>query len=494
MVLPETTEHPSPPGEDIESKLADRLAQVARGYSAAERIHDSIPASFRYWNERYIKPAMLSMSVGETPHDMFVQRLVEQFQAKPDRRLQFVSIGAGECAEEIAVARRLIAAGRENFSFECIDVASGALERAKSAADAAGVGRNFVFLNGVYAQSQHTTVDAVMANQCLHHFTDLEFTFDKIKQTIGDDGIFLTNDMIGRNGHMLWPEALAVVDRLWERLPAKYRYNHCMEQLEEKYSNWDNSKEENEGIRAQDILPELIKRFHFDFFFAAGNITSSIFGRHYGDNFDPGVAEDLEWIDQISRLDFDLIDVGFLTPVLMFACMSNRQGPTQCYRHWTPEFCVRKASPIETPDAGAYRLGETLLFSQRLPTDECLIEGWSSPEVGGVWSNAPMSLVRIPFRGGLAPGRYLLSLSGFQFTANGIEPGGISLSVNDKTTRLQLIDTQHAAIEFESAGQAELTVRFRYDRCFSPSALGINADSRALALRLISMTVAEAPP
>src|SRR5579862_6258369 len=70
----------------------------------------------------------------------------------------------------------------------------------------------------------------------------------------------------------------------------------------------------------------------------------------------------------------------------------------------------------------------------------------------------------------------------------------VSLTDNDKTTRLQLIDTQHAAIEFESAGQAELTVRFRYDRCFSPSALGINADSRALALRLISMTVAEAPP
>ncbi len=432
------------------------------------------------------------MIEGETPQDMFVLKLTEQFLAKPGRRLQFVSIGAGECAEEIGVARRLVAAGHDNFSFECIDIATGALERAKAAAIAHGVGANFDYLPGDYAQSRHAKVDAVMANQCLHHLTDLESVFDKIKQTIGRDGIFLTNDMIGRNGHMLWPEALAIVDRLWERLPEKYRYNNCLEQLETRYSNWDNSREENEGIRAQDILPELVKRFHFDFFFAISNITNSLLGRHYGDNFDPNVAEDLELIEQISRLDFDLIDVGFLTPVLMFACMSNGDGPTQCFRHWTPEFCLRKGNAIESLDGAAFAVGETLSFSQRLATGDCLVEGWSSPEVGGVWSNAPESEVRIPIRGGLAPGRYSLLLTGFQFAIAGVDPGQFSLSVNEQTRRMRLSDGQVGLIDFESKGQAELVARFKYDRCFTPSALGPSSDSRALALRLISMTVTAA--
>ena len=48
----------------------------------------------------------------------------------------------------------------------------------------------------------------VMANQALHHFVELEMLFDKVFQVLAVDGFFLTDDMIGRNGHMRWPEAL----------------------------------------------------------------------------------------------------------------------------------------------------------------------------------------------------------------------------------------------------------------------------------------------
>ncbi len=77
------------------STLSYRLDQTAKRYSESERIHDDIPASYRYWNTKYVAPAMRSMIEGETPQDMFVLKLTVQFLAKPGRRLQFVSVGAG---------------------------------------------------------------------------------------------------------------------------------------------------------------------------------------------------------------------------------------------------------------------------------------------------------------------------------------------------------------------------------------------------------------
>src|SRR2546421_428065 len=83
---------------------------------------------------------------------------------------------------------------------------------------------------------------------------ELEVLFDKIYQTLHPDGYFVTDDMIGRNGHMRWPEALTVFNALWKELPEKYKYNHQLKRLEIEFDNWDCSKEAFEGIRSQDIL------------------------------------------------------------------------------------------------------------------------------------------------------------------------------------------------------------------------------------------------
>ena len=43
--------------------------------------------------------------------------------------------------------------------------------------------------------------DAVIANQSLHHVTNLEGLFDAIRHSLHPTGVFVTSDMIGRNGH-----------------------------------------------------------------------------------------------------------------------------------------------------------------------------------------------------------------------------------------------------------------------------------------------------
>ena len=58
-----------------------------------------------------------------------------------------------------------------------------------------------------------------------------------------DGGIFATCDMIGRNGHVRWPEAAQIVHRTWRITPESYRYNHALRQVDQAYPDLDCSGE-----------------------------------------------------------------------------------------------------------------------------------------------------------------------------------------------------------------------------------------------------------
>ena len=81
---------------------------------------------------------------------------------------------------------------------------------------------------------------------------------------------------------MRWPEALFQVNELWRELPERYHHNRQLRRMEPEYENWDCSKEGFEGIRAQDVLPELLKRFHFKLFVGFGNVVDIFVDRSFG--------------------------------------------------------------------------------------------------------------------------------------------------------------------------------------------------------------------
>ena len=62
---------------------------------------------------------------------------------------------------------------------------------------------------------------------------------------------------------MRWPEALELIQGIWKFIPDHYKTNHQLKRVEQQYQNWDCSKKGFEGIRAQDILPLLVKKFSF---------------------------------------------------------------------------------------------------------------------------------------------------------------------------------------------------------------------------------------
>jgi len=210
------------------------------------------------------------------------------------------------------------------------------LSRGTELARQCGLADRFVFQEADLSKwhpEQSTPI--VMAHHSLHHMVPLEQIFENVRQAIGKDGYFLSCDMIGRNGHMRWPEALAIVHDLWRTMPDRYKYNHLLSRYEELYDNW-------EGIRAQDILPLLVKNFHFESFVAYGNLPDVFVDRAFGHNFDTTNPEDTAFIDRIATMSDHLIDEGVLKPTQMAAAMRLEPcAPPRCYKHWTPEFCIR---------------------------------------------------------------------------------------------------------------------------------------------------------
>lgn len=194
------------------------------------------------------------------------------------------------------------------------------LERGKQIAKESGVLGNMIFVEADFnTWEPHNLYHGVMANQSLHHVTRLEHLFDQVKKTLHKDGSFVISDMIGRNGHQRWPEALVIVQKYWKRLPDKKKFNVLLNRLEKNYDNWDCSKEGFEGIRAQDILPLLVQRFECEKFIGFGNVIDIFVDRCFGHNYSIESQEDKNIIDEVHAEDESGFASGSLTPTHMIA-------------------------------------------------------------------------------------------------------------------------------------------------------------------------------
>ncbi len=317
-------------------------------FAAVERVHD-LPAIHVYWEHEHLAPLFRDFGF-ETLEDFFSQELAHALRSSPvptktvNATNVIVSVGSGNCDFEVSLAKVLVSAGLDNFRIECMDINTEMLRRGQALAQAAGVAPFIIPLQADFNSwnPEGGRYLAVLANQSLHHVVNLEGLLDAVKRSLRPDGIFLVSDMIGRNGHMRWPEALAIVNEFWSRLPAHYRAHRLLGTTEEQYVNFDCSKAGFEGIRAQDILPLLVQRFSFKVFVPFGNVIDAFVDRGIGPNFDPDKAWDRDFIDQVHAADVEAMLAGRIKPTHMVAAMSTT--PLALTRHpelLDPEFCVR---------------------------------------------------------------------------------------------------------------------------------------------------------
>lgn len=329
------------PHNAVSNEYQKRLDREVEFFKSYENVHD-LPQIFHYWSNRYLVPKFHPFGF-QNPKEFFVLYMTRVCKNFTSETCRFVSIGAGNCDLDVEICEKLLQSNIKNFTTECLDINKDMLNRGKALASEKGLAEKMVFsqcdLNSWQPKRQYHLVAAI---QCLHHFAELETLFAKIREALHLDGYFVADDMIGRNGHMRWPEALELVSELWKELPTKYKYNCRLKRVEPEYENWDCSTEGFEGIRSQDILPLLTKRFGFDFFIAFGNVIDIFVDRCFGHNFDPNNQWDREFIDRVHLLDETKIEAGVIKPTHMMAAMKkNLSAKTTIYKHLTPEYCTR---------------------------------------------------------------------------------------------------------------------------------------------------------
>jgi ubiquinone/menaquinone biosynthesis C-methylase UbiE len=333
---------PRPRGGSMETTYAQRLEAELAAF--ANRVDISaLPGSHNYVANRYWLPRMqaLGFSSIDDFYLNYLQRVAEIGQA-PRRVL---SVGAGNCDHELRLAGLVRERGLAPWEFVCLDINPAMLARGQAGAEGAGLAGQLVFFTADANtwQPQDGEFGAVMASHSLHHIVELELLFDKIRRALAPGGYFLVNDMIGRNGHQRWPEVMKLMKPLWRVLEDRHKFNHHTQMVEKEFINWDYSREGFEGIRAQDILPLLLRTFAFEMFFGFANLIDPFIDRAFGFNFNPELPTDRQFLDLVVALDDHLLELGEFKPTHALAALTAlpQTAEPRCHKHLTPGFCVR---------------------------------------------------------------------------------------------------------------------------------------------------------
>jgi SAM-dependent methyltransferase len=322
------------------AKIRDELER----YADQEEVHD-LPEIYHFWSEQYCIPLLKEVGF-DGLNEFFDTHVADQCARVAPRRARLVSLGAGNGDTEIGIAERLDQRGVKNLELVLLELNPAMLDRARAAALDRGMDDRVrsvpTDLNSWRADG---VTDIYFANHSLHHVVELESVFSEIEASMSAEGVLLVNDMIGRNGHVRWPEAKDLVDRIWSMAPERYRWNRFQQAVDERYPDFDCSTSGFEGIRSQDILPLLLGRFHPEDYLCFANVVDPFVDRIYGPNFDATKAEDLAFIDAVGRLDDAAIDLQLVTPTHLIAAFRTR--PVQCRypRERSPQRTVRSPTP-----------------------------------------------------------------------------------------------------------------------------------------------------
>lgn len=323
------------------SEYNARVEAQIRQYEFVDNMHE-LPPSFHHFSVHHIAPRVREVFGVSSLPEMFVAGLIRD--CPKDARLRFLSIGSGDAWLEIEVAQKILAAGFRSFVIECAEISPVMNARASARVASLGLAEHVqlrqVDINTWVPQGWY---DGAMAHHSLHHVVELEHVFLNLRRVLRPEANFCVADVIGRNGHMRWPEVLEYVNSIWAFLPPEKKLNHQMKRLEEEFVNWDCSKEGFEGIRAQDILPLMLGFFRFRSFTAWGGLIEVFFDRGFGWNFDPADPRDRAFSDFVARLNDDLIEAGRIRPTQMLAYLGTGEleAAPKLFRRLRPEDAVR---------------------------------------------------------------------------------------------------------------------------------------------------------
>jgi SAM-dependent methyltransferase len=303
--------------------LAERAAfSLTPQYQA-----ETLPAIFHYWSGRFLAPDAQRLGI-DSPEAFFLKRIL-QCATAGSAPVHVLSVGSGACSMEIGLAEQLKAAGVAAH-ITCIDFNPALMRRAAAMARTRQVDALMTLeTRDCNRAFELPPQDVIIVNQFFHHVTELEIFCHSLRRSLAADGVLLSSDIIGRNGHLLWPDVEIEVQQIWATLPAGKRHDRHFNAVQTRYRPINHAAYSNEGVRAQDIVGCLLAEFDFELFFSFGAAIVPFIERRIGFNFDPQQADDRALIDRVHVADATALASGRYPAANMIAALRHQGGVTQ---------------------------------------------------------------------------------------------------------------------------------------------------------------------
>lgn len=285
------------------TNLAEKVAfRLSPSYQA-----DTLPPIFHYWSGRYLAPVLAKFQL-RSPEDLYLKKIIEiSKSSNVEGQVRIASLGSGAGHMEISLLEQLNEAG-VSATLDCVDFNSSLRDQAMRLASERGVSDSFRFFvedcNNLNGQRLY---DVIIVNQFFHHVEDLGSFCRAIQRQLRLHGVLLTCDVIGRNGHVLWPSVDRVVQDIWRTLSPERKFDRYFNKVSDKYVSIDHSAYSNEGIKAQDIIENLASHFDFELFIGYGAAIMPFVERRIGFNFDLDSSDDRSFIDKVASMDAEAI-------------------------------------------------------------------------------------------------------------------------------------------------------------------------------------------
>lgn len=146
--------------------------------------------------------------------------------------------------------------------------------------------------------------DVIMCVSGLHHVVELERVIKFASESLIDDGEFwLIGEYVGRSGNRLQPDAQISADKIFNSLPARYRFNHHTRQIDDFLPRNDYSIDCFEGIRADEIEAAISVEFYPEAITRDNSFLWRLVNLAYGDNYDLTNDNDVKVLQSLVKAE-----------------------------------------------------------------------------------------------------------------------------------------------------------------------------------------------
>lgn len=230
----------------------------------------------------------------------------------PDRVDRALVLGCGSGWLERALYER----GRFGRILAC-DVAPATVKRARREAEKMGISNIEYRVLDLEHAPLGGPYDAIIANDVLHHITDLEGVYGRIHEALAPGGKFLFNEYVGPNRFQYSEERMHLINRYFRLLRDELRRDYTGETL------WRRERlsparviadDPTEAVRSEDVLPvaRRVFRVEREYPYGGGLLNPLLFG--VIPNFRDDVPAHVALLEALCEAEERLSKTGAIEP------------------------------------------------------------------------------------------------------------------------------------------------------------------------------------